>query len=69
MELSARNQLIGTITEIQMEAIMAEITVELTGGGQEMVSTITRSSAERLGLKVGDLVTLIVKSTEVIVGK
>ena len=69
MELSARNQLIGTITEIELGAIMAEVTVELSGGGQEMVSTITRASAERLGLKVGDQVTLIVKSTEVIVGK
>ena len=68
MELSARNQLSGTITEVELGAIMAEVTVELTGG-QEMVSTITRASAERLGLKVGDQVTLIIKSSEVIVGK
>ncbi|MGO8950899.1 MAG: TOBE domain-containing protein [Ktedonobacterales bacterium] len=68
MELSARNQLSGTIIEIQLGAIMAEVTVELTGG-QEMVAAITRGSVDRLGLKVGDQVTAIVKATEVMLGK
>ena len=47
---------------------MAEITVELAGG-QEIVSVITRTSAEHLQLKVGDHVTAIMKSTEVMLGK
>jgi len=68
MELSARNQLSGTVTDIKLGGVMAEITVEIAGG-QELVSVITRGSAERLGLKAGDLVTVIIKSTEVMLGK
>jgi molybdate transport system regulatory protein len=47
---------------------MAEITVEIAGS-QELVSVITRTSAERLQLQAGDQVTVIVKSTEVMLGK
>ncbi len=68
MELSARNQLSGTVKAVQAGRVMAEITVELDGG-QEIVSVITRTSAERLQLKVGDQVTAIIKSTEVMLGK
>lgn len=67
MELSARNQLRGTITDIKVDGLMAEVTVEI--GGQEIVSVITRGSAERLGLRQGDAVTVIIKSTEVLLGK
>jgi molybdopterin-binding protein len=68
MELSARNQLSGTVTDVQLGAIMAEVTVQLAGE-QQMVSAITRGSAERLNLQVGDQVTVIIKSTEVMLGK
>lgn len=68
MELSARNQLAGTITAIKLGGVMAEITVEI-GGGQEITSVITRTSAERLQLQAGDHVTVIIKSTEVMLGK
>jgi molybdopterin-binding protein len=68
MELSARNQLSGTVTAIKLGGVMAEITVEIAGG-HELVSVITRASAERLGLKAGDQVTVIIKSTEVMLGK
>jgi molybdopterin-binding protein len=67
MELSARNQLRGTVTAIKLGGVMAEVTVEI--GGQEIVSVITRSSVERLHLQVGDAVTAIIKSTEVMLGK
>jgi molybdate transport system regulatory protein len=68
MELSARNQLSGTVTGIQLGGVMAEITVEITGG-QELVSVITRTSAERRGLRAGDTVTVIIKLTDVMLGK
>lgn len=68
MELSARNQLPGTVKEIHLGGVMAEVTVDLTGG-QTVVSAITCSSVERLNLQVGDTVTVIIKSTEVILGK
>jgi molybdopterin-binding protein len=45
--------------------IMAEIVVKV--GSIELVSVVTRESAERMGLKKGKTVTAIIKSTEVMV--
>ena len=67
MELSARNQLKGKVKGVKLGAIMAEVVVDVSG--QEVVSAITRSSVERSKLQVGDSVTVIVKSTEVMLGK
>lgn len=64
MTLSARNQLTGTIQSVKTDQIMAEIVVTLEGG-QELVSVITTSSVQRLGLEVGKSVTVVIKSTEV----
>ena len=65
--LSARNQFKGTVKSVKLGGIMAEVVVAV--GGIEIVSAITRSSAESLGLKQGDTVTAIIKSTEVIIDK
>jgi molybdate transport system regulatory protein len=67
MELSARNQLAGTITGVQLGNVMAEVSVDV--GGQELVSVITRRSAENLGLKEGDPITVVIKSTEVLLAR
>jgi molybdopterin-binding protein len=67
MELSARNQLTGTITGIQLGGVMAEVTVDV--GGQELVSVITRKSAEGLGLKEGDPIVVVIKATEVMLAR
>src|SRR5581483_3853919 len=66
-DLSARNQLRGRITGLTTEGLMAEVRVAL--GDQELVSVITRAAAERLGLRVGDEVYAVIKSTEVMIGK
>ena len=68
MEISARNQLKGTIKSLRMDNIMAEVVIEI-GTGEEIVSVITRGSAEGLHLKVGDSVVTVIKATEVMVGK
>jgi molybdopterin-binding protein len=68
MELSARNHLPGTIKSIRADNITAEVVLDL-GHGLEIVSIITRDSALRLGLKVGDRATAVIKSTEVMIGK
>ena len=68
MQLSARNQIKGTITAIKLGEVMAEVTVDI-GGGNEIVSAITRGSVEGLGLTEGMTVYAIIKSTEVILGK
>jgi molybdopterin-binding protein len=67
MELSARNQLPGTVKSVALGGIMAEVVVDV--GGHEVVAAITRGSAEHLKLQAGDAVTVIVKSTEVMIGK
>ena len=67
MELSARNQLRGTVKSVYKGSVLAEVIVDV--GGQEMVSTITRRSAERLNLSEGDTVVAIIKATEVMLGK
>jgi molybdopterin-binding protein len=68
MQLSARNQLRGRITSVRLGAVMAEIAVDV-GAGNTLVSAITRASAEALHLAVGDEVTAVIKSTEVIIAK
>jgi molybdopterin-binding protein len=67
MALSARNQLPGTIEEIQIGDIMAHVVVKV--GDHVIESVITRTSAEELGLKKGDSVKVVVKSTEVMIQK
>ena len=67
MDISARNQLRGTITDIKLDQVMAEVTIKV--GDNEIVAAITRSSVERLGLKVGDTATAVIKATEVMVAK
>jgi len=67
MTLSARNQLAGTIESITLGDIMAHVVINI--GGQQVESIITRSSAESMGLKKGDSVRAVTKSTEVMVQK
>ena len=67
MELSARNQLRGTVRSVALGTVMAEVVVDI--GGQEVVAAITRSSVERLGLREGEQVTVVIKATEVMLAK
>ena len=68
MELSARNQLKGKIQSVDKGAVMANIKIEVTEPNV-ITAVITKESAEKLGLKEGDDVAAIIKSTEVIIGK
>lgn len=65
--LSARNQLLGTIKSVKLGNVMAEVIVSV--GDLEVVSAITRSSAESLSLQAGDQVKAVIKSTEVMIDK
>jgi molybdopterin-binding protein len=65
--ISARNQLPGTVTSIATGEVMAE--VEVAVGEHRIVSVITRRSVEELGLSQGDKVTVVIKSTEVMLAK
>jgi molybdopterin-binding protein len=65
--LSARNQFQGTVKSVKLGNVMAEVI--LTVGNLEIVSAITRTSAESLKLQPGDTVKAIIKSTEVLIDK
>lgn len=65
--ISARNQFPGTIKSVKLGNVMAEIIISV--GNLEVVSLISRSSAEQMGLKAGDSVKAIIKSTEVMIDK
>ena len=67
MALSARNQLAGRITDVKLGSVMAHVTVRV--GENEIESVITRRSAEEMQLKIGDAVTVVIKSTEVMLSK
>jgi len=67
MTLSARNRLSGTIEEITLGSVMAHVVVRV--GSNVVESVITRRSAEEMKLKKGDMVTAIIKSTEVMLEK
>ncbi len=67
MTLSARNQLEGTIEELQLGGVMAHVVVRV--GNNLIESVITRRSAEQMSLKVGDKVKAVIKSTEVMLQK
>jgi molybdopterin-binding protein len=65
--LSARNQFKGKIKSVKLGNVVAEVVVSV--GAIEIVSVISRASAEQLALKVGDEVTAVIKSTEVLIDK
>jgi molybdopterin-binding protein len=65
--LSARNQFKGTVKSVHLGEVMAEIVVAV--GELEIVSAITRGSAERMELNPGDEVVAVIKSTEVLIAK
>jgi molybdopterin-binding protein len=67
MELSARNQLPGTVEQVHLGDIMARVVVKV--GDNVIESVITRQSAEELALAKGDSVRVVVKSTEVMIQK
>ena len=64
MKLSARNVIPGTVKQITVGSVNNEIVVELPGG-HELVSVITKSSAENLSLKKGSKVYAVVKASNV----
>lgn len=68
MRLSTRNQLSGTITEVTLGAVMATVKVRLDGGDQIVTASITKDAVDDLGLETGKPATVLIKSTEVMIG-
>jgi molybdopterin-binding protein len=66
MQISARNMLQGRVKQVIPGAVNTEVIIELPGG-TELVSIITKSSAERLRLSQGQEVYAVVKASDVMV--
>lgn len=64
-KISARNQLRGTVEEVLLGTVTAKVSVRV--GDNLIESVITKQSVEEMGIKVGDNVTAIIKSTEVMI--
>ena len=63
MKISARNQLRGTVETVSLGLITARVGVRV---GENLIeSVITRQSVEEMNIKVGQQVTAVIKSTEV----
>jgi molybdopterin-binding protein len=67
MTLSARNRLEGKVVEIQLGGVMAHVVISV--GKNLIESVITKRSADEMKLKVGDTVSAVIKSTEVMLEK
>ena len=68
MQLRTRNQLRATVQDGDEGSVMATVKVAL-GDGQTITAAITREAVQDLSLTAGDQVTVLVKATEVMLGK
>lgn len=67
MKISARNILKGKVKQIKPGVVNTEVIIELPGGS-EIVSIITRESADNLKLDTGKQVYAIIKASSIMVG-
>ena len=68
MKISARNQITGTIVSITPGAVNGSIKVDI-GGGNIVTANITEEAIAELGLATGETVTVIIKASDVMIGK
>jgi molybdopterin-binding protein len=66
MRISARNQIKGTVIEVKKGATTSHVRVDI-GNGQIVTSSITNESVDDLGIKAGGKVTVVVKSSDVMI--
>ncbi len=66
MQISARNSLKGTIKSVEVGAVNTQVVIELSNG-VEVVSIITKDSAEHLNLAEGKTVYAVVKASDVMI--
>ncbi|HEX2413979.1 MAG TPA: TOBE domain-containing protein [Thermoleophilaceae bacterium] len=63
MQISARNQLKGTVKGIRRGEAIANVEVDVAG--QRLVASITVEAVEELGLSEGSEVTAVIKASDV----
>ena len=65
--ISGRNQLRGTVEEVRVEGLLAQVRLRI--GDQRLTAVITRDAVEELKLKRGQPALAIIKSTEVMIAR
>jgi molybdopterin-binding protein len=65
--ISGRNQLVGRVTEIRVDGLLAQVRISI--GGQSIMSIVTSDAVREMRLKVGDTAAALIKSTEVMLVK
>jgi molybdopterin-binding protein len=68
MKLSTRNQIKGKVIEVVKGGVAAKVKVDI-GGGNKITSTITVDAVNDLKLKKGDKVMVLIKASNVMIGK
>jgi len=68
MKISARKQMSGTIVSITPGAVNGSIKVDV-GGGNVVTANITEEAIADLALATGETVTVIIKASDVMIGK
>ena len=63
--ISGRNKLQGTITQVRVEGLLAQITIDV--GGQTITSIITSNACRELELRKGMRAVALIKATEVMI--
>jgi molybdopterin-binding protein len=63
--ISGRNQLVGRITDLRFDDLVAQVTLSM--GGQRITSVITSDAALEMRLELGQTVAALIKSTEVMI--
>lgn len=68
MKISARNQIVGNVTTIQPGAVNGSVKVDI-GNGVVITANITEEAMADLALGEGDQVTVLIKASDVLIGK
>jgi molybdopterin-binding protein len=63
--ISGRNQLVGRITDIRVDGLLAQVTISIAG--QRINSIITSDAVREMRLKRGEIAAALIKSTEVMI--
>ena len=66
MRISARNQIKGTVVEVKKGATTSHVRVDI-GNGQIVTSSITNEAVDELGIKAKATVTVVIKSSDVLI--
>lgn len=66
MTLSARNKLVGEVTDVETGAVNSKVTLEITGP-ETITAIVTNEAIDELDLDDGDSVEAVIKASNVMI--